>query len=835
MHICFNALDYPASAHGGGVGNQVRILARALVRQGHRVCVIDLASGNLPDVSQDEGITIHRIRCPNWHWYLSKIPVLGRLLVLSVREIERSWAAYKCIQAIHQKHPIDLVEGTETAMLFLPLLMPFLPSIIRLHGEPYTFVKHTPDLPLTLDLRLCRILQRIALRRVRLLISPSIRHANEIWQELGKASPPLEVVPNVIAEELFAYANGTETSIKHEIDGPIVLFVGRLEHGKGVLLLLRAARRILADVPNAHFVLAGARHPALAEKEIGKLLHELPDPKRIHLLGHVPWERLLQWYSKAALCVLPSYYETFGLAALEAMAFGLPVVALSAGALPEVVEDQTTGLLVPPQDEAALAEAILRLLRNPDMGHRLGENGREAAKRFLVAEHLQDNLELFSWASRTERAKSSGDREHIFFSPHLDDVALSCGGLIHALVGNRQRVRAITVFAGIANPRTPSAFARHLQEKWGLRDSLANRLEEDRRAFRSLGLAEVEQWEYPDAPYRQTDSGVPLYCTYDELKDKPVAADGPLVEELVQRIRRTLSVSSHARRLYFPLALGGHIDHQLLFQVGLRLRGEGWDVRFYEDWPYADAYEPSETVLGWMSERVEISIAAKHAAILEHHSQLPGLGGSAAALKTRLTRYARRVGKRRPQERYWFITPTRASRMVEHAEGGPSRHLRPKPQRAGSRIIRRILSHSRGVRLAQLLPRGTGECIHFQGTDDERAVITSQGYRCRSITSNQERESIALASAAAFVAWQPLGSAAAELLIADTAALLEPGGVLVGRFACDEAEKLKDTLQRHGFRDIQIRPRLDHSWHETSALFRSRSLAFVARKAAVRA
>src|SRR5579871_2862746 len=154
MHICFNALDYPSSARGSGVGNQVRLLARALMRQGHRVCVIDLSSPDLPDVSHEDSITIYRVRCSNWHWYLSRLPVLGRLFVLSVREIERSWAAYKRILEIHQSDPIDLVEGTETGMLFLPLRMPDLPSIIRLHGEPYTFVKHTPDGPLTLDLRL---------------------------------------------------------------------------------------------------------------------------------------------------------------------------------------------------------------------------------------------------------------------------------------------------------------------------------------------------------------------------------------------------------------------------------------------------------------------------------------------------------------------------------------------------------------------------------------------------------------------------------------------------------------------------------------------------------
>jgi glycosyltransferase involved in cell wall biosynthesis len=878
------------------VGNQVRLLARALVRQGHRISVIDLSSPDLPDVAREEGITIHRIRSSNWHWYLSRLPVLGRLLVLSVREIERSWAAYKCIRAIHQSNPIDLVEGTETGMLFLPLRMPDLPSIIRLHGEPYTFVRHTPDVPLTFDLRLSRLLQRLALRRVRLLLSPSARHAQEIREELGKGGPPLEIVPNALAEEIFALSNMSETSsvfslaqpfragdsdvsggdfgplgppsapeglkaqrsegLKAQsfpsappspalkgwanekttpetiqaLDGPIVLFVGRLERGKGVLLLLQAASRVLADVPHAHFVLAGGRHPTLRQEDLEECLRQLPDRKRVHLLGHIPWEQLLCWYKKAALCALPSYYETFGLAALEAMAFGLPVVALSAGALPEVVEDQVTGLLVSPRDTAALAGAIVRLLKDPELRQRLGENGRRAAQRFLLAHHLRDNLELFSWASRSEPVTPG---EHVFFSPHLDDIVLSCGGRIAAMVGRQEKVRAITVFAGVGKRPIASTFARHLHEKWGLRDSPAERLEEDRRAFQRLGVAEVEHWEFLDAPYRHNESGAPLYCTYDELKGSPAAADGPLVGELIRRVCQVFPTDGVVRRLYFPLGLGGHVDHQLLFQVGLHLRAEGWHVRFYEDWPYADAYEPSDTMLGWMSETVDISVDAKLAAVLEHRSQLPGLGGSAAVLKMRLTHYALGIGGRHPQERYWFLTPTRAARMVAKGDSWQHGPLRPKPQPRRLFGFRRIFSRLRSVQLTHLLPRGSGECLLFDGTDSERAAIEGQGYRCRSITSTQEREWIAPASTAAVVAWRPMEIAVAEERIRDACNLLSPGGVLVGRLSREDATKVMDSLARQGFRDIERRPNLGGPWRVISTWFRCRNVAFVARKAAV--
>ncbi len=95
------------------------------------------------------------------------------------------------------------------------------------------------------------------------------------------------------------------------------------------------------------------------------------------MMGFIQDERMLaSAYREAAMLVLPSEYEAFGLVLLESMAQGRPVVSTSVGGIPEVVEDGKSGLLVPPRDAPALARAIRTLLEDPALAGRMGEFGR---------------------------------------------------------------------------------------------------------------------------------------------------------------------------------------------------------------------------------------------------------------------------------------------------------------------------------------------------------------------------------------------------------------------------------------------------------------------------
>jgi glycosyltransferase involved in cell wall biosynthesis len=174
---------------------------------------------------------------------------------------------------------------------------------------------------------------------------------------------------------------------------PLVLFAGRLEIRKGLEVLLRAAPLVIAQVPNVRFVLAGGSHPTLPVARLESLIDSLGVRGNLELLGHVPRSEIYSWFNRATLCAMPSYYETFGLTALEAMSAGLPVVATKVNGLSEVVEDGISGLLVPPGDATALAEAITRLLLHPDDCRRMGLSAKaRALSRYDVNDVVRDTL-----------------------------------------------------------------------------------------------------------------------------------------------------------------------------------------------------------------------------------------------------------------------------------------------------------------------------------------------------------------------------------------------------------------------------------------------------------
>jgi glycosyltransferase involved in cell wall biosynthesis len=170
---------------------------------------------------------------------------------------------------------------------------------------------------------------------------------------------------------------------------PRLLCVGRLIPIKGHIVLLRAFAEARRQIPDLRLDIAG-RGPL--EPALRALAKELEVDEAIRFLGYVaPVQRAIE---DAAIVVVPSMGEGFGMVALEAMERARPVIAAEIGGLGELVEEGVTGLLVPPGEAEPLTQAILQLARNLPRAAELGEAGRHRALEQFLQERCTDRTEL---------------------------------------------------------------------------------------------------------------------------------------------------------------------------------------------------------------------------------------------------------------------------------------------------------------------------------------------------------------------------------------------------------------------------------------------------------
>jgi len=233
------------------------------------------------------------------------------------------------------------------------------PFVVTLHGTDVALADRLPGLA------------RVVLRRAALVVAVS-RAIGDAARKHGARE--VRVIPNGV---------DVPVEVSEESEPPSVLYAGRLSTEKGVLDLVEAARGL-------PLVVVGD----------GPLRRRVPAAR-----GFVPREELERLYASAAVVACPSHREGFGVACLEAMAYGKPVVASAVGGLLDLVVDSETGLLVPPRDVGALRQALERLLADRDLRRTLGAAARERARRHFSWEGVTEaTLAAYAAASGTMAA-----------------------------------------------------------------------------------------------------------------------------------------------------------------------------------------------------------------------------------------------------------------------------------------------------------------------------------------------------------------------------------------------------------------------------------------------
>jgi D-inositol-3-phosphate glycosyltransferase len=241
--------------------------------------------------------------------------------------------------------------------------------------------------------------ERMIVQQAERIIAAGRDERDLLMRLYGADSKRIAVVPCGVNLDVFQPIDQQEArrQLGLRSDDRILLFVGRIEPLKGVDILLGAAAQLESE--SDCFVLVIGGDSTTRKGEVEQLRHlaaELGIGEQVNFLGAVDHERLPLFYSAADVCVMPSFYESFGLVALESMACGTPVVASRVGGLTAAVRDGETGYLIPWRCPEPFAERIELLLGNEELRRAFGESGRKAVERFRWGNVAEATLGLYA-------------------------------------------------------------------------------------------------------------------------------------------------------------------------------------------------------------------------------------------------------------------------------------------------------------------------------------------------------------------------------------------------------------------------------------------------------
>jgi len=209
------------------------------------------------------------------------------------------------------------------------------------------------------------------------------------------------ILPDLYANKTFVIPNTFDSSLL-SIPNPRpirrfvhVIFIGRLTREKGIWDVIQIASKLVDKASNVRFLVAGQPSPVEGGMDrLQRAIKELDIESNIKFIGSIVEEEKKRFFNEGDIMLSPSHRESFGIAALEGMASGIPVVAYSIGLLPDLIKNGLGGFLADQGDIDGLVSGLYRIVQDPALRERMGEYGREQAKRRydinIVAEKVRN-------------------------------------------------------------------------------------------------------------------------------------------------------------------------------------------------------------------------------------------------------------------------------------------------------------------------------------------------------------------------------------------------------------------------------------------------------------
>jgi len=398
MRVCLLSSDYAADGppgNGGGIETYVRVMARGLARAGHDVHVIARAVRGSWSFDED-GVHVHALAVPD-EWNESG-PELGE----ARPALSFAWHAWRKLRALMKSGgPFDVVEAPEYKGQGLFMAAdPDVPLVVKCHAHLLLCLAMNGE-SITPGTALLADAERTTLLEARAVHANSRALATRCAEDYHLPKDRFAHVPYGIDVDLF---RPTPSRVRERLgleNARLALFVGRMEERKGISTLVRAFAEVADAMPDAVLLLAGpdVNGPPAFDSNVAWMCAEWEalgvGSDRYLFLGTVPPDELPGLYSTADVMVAPSPFEAFGLVYLEAMACGCPPIGCRTGGAAEVIRHGSTGLLVPPDDGSALAEAMLCLLEDRELRTAMAQSGRELVERQYSLDAMLDRTIRF--------------------------------------------------------------------------------------------------------------------------------------------------------------------------------------------------------------------------------------------------------------------------------------------------------------------------------------------------------------------------------------------------------------------------------------------------------
>jgi glycosyltransferase involved in cell wall biosynthesis len=350
-------------APDSGVTNSISLHKRALESRGHKVFVFTLG---YEDYEDDE---LYIIRSP-------AIPLSDTGYHLSFLFSRRARRKIKTMDVLHVHHPFIIGrQGISLSKRY------DIPVVYTNHTRYHLQARHyMPFVPDGLSWAFLEAYLPGFTDQCDLVIAPS-QGTKQVLQELG-VTCHIEVIPNGV--DVTQFQRPSAPISKRDLGipdrAPVAITVGRLGPEKNLSFLLRAFTRTAREVPDLHLVLVGDGPERNHLEEMAHLLELTP---RVHLVGEVPYAELPNWLALGDLFAFASVSESHPLVVLEALAAGLPVLAIPCPGVEETIMDDLNGL-TSSEDTDVFAAQMRRLATDPGLRARLAAGSRETCVQYDV-------------------------------------------------------------------------------------------------------------------------------------------------------------------------------------------------------------------------------------------------------------------------------------------------------------------------------------------------------------------------------------------------------------------------------------------------------------------